>query len=388
MKIAYVARGKLDDRSLWSGLISYYYESIKDEYDIFPIIIPEGTGRKVIRGIMHILSSITGGMINPMSPFDRLDLKRGLQEVRAQGCDILFAPTGSDFICDKKIASGFKIIYLTDCTYHLMDGYYWNENPFRRKAKNRMEQTAFDRSDVIITASKWAKDDMITYYHQNPDKILIAPFGANLEDKYSGKTDGKINEYGIPHKYGKQLKERKEIKLLCCGVDWVRKGIDLAVAATEILNNRQTDGYRYTLTVIGFAKPEACDAKSVNFVGRLDKNDPEQFDQMIALYEESDLFILPTKAECAGIVFSEASMYGMPSVTHNTGGIPNYVENDYNGTRLELGSSAEDFAAAVEYIICDGKYKQYSQNARNKYENDINWKHWKQVFDDAVECVT
>jgi glycosyltransferase involved in cell wall biosynthesis len=108
---------------------------------------------------------------------------------------------------------------------------------------------------------------------------------------------------------------------------------------------------------------------------------------MISLYEESDIFILPTKAECAGIVFSEASMYGMPSVTHDTGGIPNYVEDGKTGRRLALGAAPEDFASAIESIICENHYEAYSRDARIKYETDINWKHWTVVFDEAVKKV-
>ena len=323
-----------------------------------------------------------------MSPLDRRDLKKGLAKAKAEGCDILFAPTGSDFLCDGKVAPGFKVIYLTDCTYHLMDGYYWNENPFRKRAKNRMEQTAFDRADMIITASDWAKADMVDFHKQSPDKVLVATFGANLSDEYHGAIDGGVNSFGIPVKRGKILGERKHIKLLCCGVDWVRKGIDLAVATTEELNKRAVDGFSYELTVIGFNKPEDLKTDCVTFTGRLNKNDPVQAQQMIDLYQESDLFILPTLAECAGIVFSEAAMYGMPSVTHDTGGIPNYVEDGVTGRRLPLGSTAEDFAKAIEGIICEGHYEEFSQNARKQYEEEINWRHWKCVFDQAVKTIS
>ena len=50
----------------------------------------------------------------------------------------------------------------------------------------------------------------------------------------------------------------------------------------------------------------------------------------------SDILLLPTQAECAGIVFVEASAYSMPIFTHDTGGISNYVINGINGYRLPL----------------------------------------------------
>lgn len=78
---------------------------------------------------------------------------------------------------------------------------------------------------------------------------------------------------------------------------------------------------KFELTIIGLDKPEQyTENKHIHFVGRLNKNNPEEFKQMITYYQESDIFLLPTKAECAGIVFSEAAMYGLPVFTHNTGG--------------------------------------------------------------------
>ena len=93
---------------------------------------------------------------------------------------------------------------------------------------------------------------------------------------------------------------------------------------------------------------------------------------------------MPTKAECAGIVFSEACMYGLPIFTHATGGICTYVKDDYNGMKLPLGSTGADFGKEILNMINNNKFKEYSYNARMYYENNLSIEAWKNSFKHAV----
>ena len=114
----------------------------------------------------------------------------------------------------------------------------------------------------------------------------------------------------------------------------------------------------------------------MNFVGRLNKDNEEQYERMIKYYQESDLFLLPTLAECSAIVFSEAAMYGLPTFTHNTGGVMSYVEDGVTGRGLQLGSTGEDFANAILDMLNKNQYDEWSKNARRKYEKELNWEKW------------
>ena len=82
----------------------------------------------------------------------------------------------------------------------------------------------------------------------------------------------------------------------------------------------------------------------VDFIGFLNKNNEEEYQRVIQIISSSDILILPTKAECAGIVFAEASAYGLPIFTYDTGGVGNYVINGVNGYRLPLKDNASEFA--------------------------------------------
>ena len=110
------------------------------------------------------------------------------------------------------------------------------------------------------------------------------------------------------------------IHLLLVGVEWERKGIDIALDCVRTLNNMQ-EKYSFDLTIIGVDKPTDQEYEPyIHILGRLNKDVPEEDERMVSYYQNSDLFLLPTKAECAGIVFAEAAEYGLPSITHKTGG--------------------------------------------------------------------
>ena len=73
--------------------------------------------------------------------------------------------------------------------------------------------------------------------------------------------------------------------------------------------------------------------------------------RLIQLFRGADFLILPTKAEAAGIVFSEASAYGLPSVTYATGGVTDYVRSGVNGVCIDPGGTAADFAAEIQRML-------------------------------------
>lgn len=105
-------------------------------------------------------------------------------------------------------------------------------------------------------------------------------------------------------------------------------------------------------------------------------------------FREADIFILPTRAECAGIVFCEASAYGLPSFATATGGVPDYVEDGVTGRLLPPDTRSEDFADAIAELWSDPEaMKEMRLNARRRYEEELNWDVWMKHFEEIVEKV-
>lgn len=90
--------------------------------------------------------------------------------------------------------------------------------------------------------------------------------------------------------------------------------------------------------------------------------------------------LLPRHAECSATVFNEASAFGLPSFTYDTGGLGNYVIDGENGFRLDIHSSAEDFARIIERIIKNDGFEKLHEGALRLYKEKNSWKAWSRRF--------
>jgi glycosyltransferase involved in cell wall biosynthesis len=92
------------------------------------------------------------------------------------------------------------------------------------------------------------------------------------------------------------------------------------------------------------------------------------------LYKSATFFILPTRAEAAGVVFCEASAFGVPSLTFKTGGVEDYVRDGINGICLSIDSKPVNFAETIREILKDkDRYSELCHGAFNEYKSRLNW---------------
>jgi glycosyltransferase involved in cell wall biosynthesis len=123
----------------------------------------------------------------------------------------------------------------------------------------------------------------------------------------------------------------------------------------------------------------------VQVIPYLNKNEPQQRQQLEQLFLTSHFFIFPTRADCSPIVVCEASAYGLPILTTEVGGIPTIVENGKNGYMLPLSASGEDYARLIAEIVSDStRYNQLVHSSRQEYDSRLNWERWAESFSEIV----
>ena len=285
-------------------------------------------------------------------------------------CDCLFfaGPSGGQIALylKKKI----PYIYLADANYHIMENYYWfNLSEYFAKKARKEEELATQGAWINIRSSQWAADGAIRDCHANKEKVFVLEFGANIDDK-----DVEISE---PYHSGR-------INILFSGTEWERKGGQVAVDATKALREK---GYDAILHIIGIKQlPASCqNLDYVNHVGFLNKNNEAEYRKYLEMWHSAHILLLPTRAECAGIVFSEAAAYGVPTFTYNTGGIGNYVIDGKNGYKLNLSEGANNFAEKIVSCIESQELEQLAKGARQLYEEKLSWKSWARRFKTIIE---
>lgn len=372
MKIGFIASGNIHDRTLWSGTISFLADALARNNTIIPL-----EQKSAFLGLCNrALSIMTRRKITRSILAHRLETHQLTRKIHQANCDVLFAPAASELIADVDLPDGRPLVYLSDATFHVMNGYYAPlQTGHDQRFLEHCEASSLRKAAAVILSSQWAADDAIRHYGCQPEKVHVLPFGANLPDQLD--LEKKRNP-----------QDDNTVRLLLVGVDWKRKGVDIAIDTVRLLNQHSTTT-TYELTIIGFSGPQTPQNGDphVRYMGRLNKNNPEELQRMVDAYQSSDIFILPTQAECAGIVFSEAAMYALPVITYATGDTTTYVQDGVTGSCLKPGSSAEEFAKAIDGIISGGKLSEYAANARTKYEQELNWDTWLSRFSEILHSL-
>jgi glycosyltransferase involved in cell wall biosynthesis len=271
---------------------------------------------------------------------------------------VIFAPIASTEIALLK--TRIPICYLSDSSFMQLNGYYRNFSNFSYLSKlesDYIERRAIRKAASIVYPSQWASDFVLHNYKACKSKISVLKLGANINI--------------IPEKVASRSTEGS-FKVLFVGLDWERKGGPIVYETIKLLFN---EGYNLTLTICG-CNP-AINHPAIKIIPYLDKSNDKEEEMFAHLLAESHLFFLPTRAECFGIVFSEASAYGIPSLTTNTGGVSSAVENGVNGFILSLESTPGDYAEVIKLLINNKEaYREISENSRKKYERELNWDVW------------
>lgn len=257
------------------------------------------------------------------------------------------------------------IVFWTDCTFGGLLNFYPEFTNLSEQTignGNAMEKSALDRCKLAIYSSDWAAQTAINNYQLDPAKVRIVPFGANIECDRNYK-DIKIIVDSRPS---------NKCKVLFLGVDWYRKGGNIAFEVVKELNKLGLDT---ELTVIGclpdLNEPLPSFVKSVGFISKSTQEGQNKINKFLA---ESHFLILPTIADCNPIVFCEANSFGVPCLTTNVGGITTLIKDDLNGKTFAKGSKIAEYCTYVYNLFSNySRYKELALSSFNEYESRLNW---------------
>lgn len=368
-KIAFLCKGNPSDKSLWSGTIFKMHEQLLNfGYEIEHIPAVEYTPKeeKIFEGIASLHESILNRTFNRHQFLLKAKIasQRLQKTLEDKDFDVLFSVCQYNELAFLKISQ--PIVFVNDILLDQHIGYYpyymglgW----YSKKVMQYIEKKVFQNTSAIILPSEWSVERAKEFYQLPKSKIHLLRFGPNID---------------VPEKIIKK-DYSKEIKLLFLGVDWERKGGDIALQTTEILHKK---GYPVKLMVVGCIPPKTSPVMEV--IPFLNKNNPEDYAKLKKLLLESHLLLLPTRAECYGIVFCEASAYGLPSITTDTGGVTSIIKNGINGFALPLSANADEYAIKIEEILNNEMLEKLSISSRERYDEALHWELWGQRMDEIL----
>jgi len=304
--------------------------------------------------------------------YARLYARRFKKKLKGKKYDFIFAPRCSTEM--SLLKTDIPILYYSDTTFKTMYNYYsWFSN-FCKLSEfegNRIEKLAIDNSSIAVFSSEWAANSAINDYGAPSEKVSIVPFGPNVDEMPT------LEDLNFS-------KTRDLVKLLFIGVEWERKGGQIAY---DTLIELKKMGVKAKLTILGVIPPDGIEDDDMEVIPFLNKSIKEESDRFNQLFLDNHFFILPTREECFGVVFCEASAYGLPSLTSDTGGIPTAVIDGVNGFRFKLNVGGKAYAEKIKEYFSDydNKYIPLAKSSRKRYDEELNWKTFANGIRNAYE---
>jgi glycosyltransferase involved in cell wall biosynthesis len=202
-----------------------------------------------------------------------------------------------------------------------------DHGPVRRAVQAPLDRLAYRRARLLLVASQ-ALGDELTAQGYPPERIRVVPPGRDLP--------------ATPGAPPVDLRGGRRAGLLCVA-NWVeRKGIlDLLEAVARL-----PDGLA-TLHLAGDDRADPGYGARVrarlsrpDLTGRVVVHGPLPAEQVAALYQAADVFVLPSLREPYGTVWGEAMAAGLPVVGWRAGNLPHLAQDGREGLLATPGDVA------------------------------------------------
>jgi len=397
-KIAMVSSKNIRDRNTLSGSSFYILAALREYIGEVVIIDQLKPARHSFISIIRFFDfywrfvlvtarQLWGQMTSRNYRWERTPLiskyyaKMIKKRIKGQPYDFILTDKGAIEVAYLK--TDIPILYLADATFKLMiDAYndYTDVSAFEfsalggsaKKNGHLLEYKAISNSYRCLYYSNWAAQSAMKHYGADPEKVTVIGQGP-----YLGL---------LPDSPADEMREAppgNECHLLLVGVDWERKGCNIAVDALTALRGMGIEAY---LNICGCEAPSKKRLPShVNVIPFLDKSRNRDLENLVRLYERATYFIFPTRAECFGVVLLEALFFGVPVLATNVGGVSDIVKNGTNGFLFSLEDTGARYAEKIAANFFDPEaYSILQKNSYRFIKEEMNWESWARKLKEAV----
>ena len=264
---------------------------------------------------------------------------------------------------------GVPVFLFSDAPYQAFMNAYaqWENAPDALSRFARQEAAAGRRLDGLCFGSAWACDEAARLYDRPASgrrKRHVAPLGANWVPALS-------REEILQNAANRSL---DRIEFLFVGRDWERKGGPLAVAITAGLRERGVPAH---LHVVGCRPELGADSAPDGFItihGPLYQTDPAESARLAQLFLRSHFLLVPTVAECFGIVFAEAQAFALPPISRAVHALPSIVEDGVTGLLFPPEAGPEPYIERILSLVRNPEqYQAMTLHAQQRYETTLTW---------------
>lgn len=376
LRIAYVTTGRASDINNWSGLVVNIRQCLVREghevFDIDGVQVPTPWRTRFRGWYWRFVKGWPYG-------YDRdLDVARAFavqvrRKLKHLQVDCIVSPRSYPLAF---LETNIPMASWGDATFHCLQGLYPGFDraaPISLRHGEELEQRALHRCRLLAYATQWAADDAIRHYTVDPEQVRVIPFGSNCTTPF---VDADAARSAI------QERRPVPLRLLFVGVEWERKGGPLALQVLQELHRR---GVSAELWVSGCDPFQGSPPPGVRCLGFLSKSDPAQWESWQRCFLECHVFLMPTRAECFGVVYAEAAAYALPSLATRVGGVPDAAREDGGGFLFDLDTGPGPYADLLQSWTDDwAVYQEQSLRAWRTSQEILNWQVAGRRFSDCL----
>ncbi len=229
--------------------------------------------------------------------------------------------------------------------------------PDESERVTRRERDVYADAAGIFTFSEWARRSFVEDFGVLPERVTAVGAGPNFDvSRIPARAPGRGD---------------RPPTVLFVGGEFERKGGDVLLAAFALVRQAIPSA---RLVVVG-AKDARIDAPGVEPLGFLRKDNPADWQRLVAAYRDADVFAFPTRFDAFGVVVLEAMFFGLPCVAVDAWAIPEMVVNGETGYTVPL----DDAQALAERIVMllrdDALARRMGAAGRARAEQRFTWHH-------------
>jgi glycosyltransferase involved in cell wall biosynthesis len=356
-----LTRAKKDNKPLFS-FISHYYDSDN------PVTGGEKYNFRLVEALRkegYPLAIYTDDKIPGIvkKSYVLYDLWFLLHVVKFKNCILLIDdymhPRLFIFLFLLKRLTGVKVI---GTVHHL----YWciQKNRIRRWLDKLIESIFISQFDHLIVPSAYTLNSVKEIVGRMPHAHIIQPA---VERPNRGSFSKK-----------RKYVQGKRVKLLFVGAIQQRKGVIELIRALSKVTYK--DIFLYLVGDID-QRPEYVEkVKGIigdhNLIDRVRLCGRISTEELNRLYQEADIFILPSFHEGYGIVVAEAMQFGLPAIVSNITALPELIQEGVNGLLVTPGD-VDEIAKAIDELSWSPEKRRLFANRSFEFAKKINT--WEMV---------
>lgn len=210
----------------------------------------------------------------------------------------------------------------------------------KSKLFQRLAHPIFKRAKYITTVSSFLKGKLFSVVSVPREKVQVVPMPVNPIFESSKPAVGA---------------KRKKKQILSVSRFTEQKGVRYLLEALSLLKEK---GHDFEAQIVGDGPLEDEFRRKIeqgSLSGSVSLVPMMPQEKLRILYEECDIFVLPSMEEGFGLVLVEAQLCRKPVIGVNSGGIVDIIEHEKTGLLAEPRDS-QSLARAIEKLLTDENY--------------------------------